>query len=268
MKSLLLLSISKNGTNKSRATQFSHRREINLRINFWFNLGIKLPGWPLISTYIERSDEQISTIERNSFCTVEGPLRHQLVHKADDGSGRRITVERTRVTRSVRGPLSALSPNANEGVSCIRAGREAVNSCALTLATCLLASLVYFILQSVNRKTLRRPARPRHRSVATSTYVSRYSPVLVSRDAARCFCAREINGFISGTHWDRSPRDERATFKNPGSGLDSFVVSFRCLSTRRALSRRLLEYFCGSRNLRGLHGLGVAIANEIFRLFR
>lgn len=83
-----------------------------------------------------------------------------------------------RVTRSVRGPLSALSPNANEGVSRIRAGWEAVNSCALTLATCLLASPVYFISQSVNRKTLRRPASPRHRSVATSTYVSRYSPCL------------------------------------------------------------------------------------------
>lgn len=85
------MSISKNGTIKSHATQFSHRREIDLRINFWFNLRINLPGWPLISAYIERSDEQISTIERISSCTVEGPLRHQLVHKADDGSGRRIT---------------------------------------------------------------------------------------------------------------------------------------------------------------------------------
>lgn len=107
-------------------------------------------------------------------------------------------------------------------------GREAVNSCALTLATCLLASPVYFISQSVNRKTLRRPAWssvPR----LPSAYVSRYSGVLVAtatRHAASV--PAKLMALSLGTHRDRRFRgdgtDER-TLKNPGSGPGDVFVS-------------------------------------------
>lgn len=122
--------------------------------------------------------------------------------------------ELPRGSRDVRGPLSA-----NQGVSRIRGSREAVNSCALTLATCLLASTVYFISQSVNRKTLRRPAGLRHRSAATSTYVSRYTPCSCTATQHAASVPVKLMALSPETHSDRSRRDGQATLKNPRSDL-------------------------------------------------